>query len=115
MIKIRQLSGLIDPLQSSTNLNHEFLKCPFYNLQHSSWSAEWTVSLNNYNTYANDPADLIHVHLASCSMITVVQSGEGTTLEILITELYSNSCTSTPFITYKCRCTSIHTLRELDP
>jgi len=83
MIKIRQLSDLIDPLQSSANLNNEFLKCPFYILQHTSWSAEWTVPLNNYITRANDPADLIHLHLACCSMITPIESGEGTKLEIL--------------------------------
>jgi hypothetical protein len=73
------------------------------------------VPLNNYFTHASDPADLIHFRLVYYSMITLLQSSEGTKLEIIITELYSESCTSTPVITYKCRCTSTHTLRELDP
>jgi len=118
MITERQFSGLINPLQSSTNLNNEFLKCPvFYNFR--AYFLVCRIGLFSSTILSRVPVTLLNklilFHLVCCSMITLLQSGEGAKLEILITELYSKSCTSTPVIAYKCRCTSTHTLRELDP
>jgi len=40
-----------------------FSKVLFTTLEHTSWSAEWTVLFNNSITHANDPAKLIHFPL----------------------------------------------------
>jgi hypothetical protein len=115
MVTVRQFSSLINPLQSSTNLSNKFLKCPFYNFTAYFLVYRVDCSFNNSITHASDPAKRIAFYLVCCSIITLLQSGEGAKLEILITELYSKSCTSVPVIIYTCRCTSTHTLSELDP